>query len=113
MKKFKKYFLHYKYAFTKTYYYSAGSATQRPIGFVPPGSPGHSNQPIGPPKTVGTQGNSPNLGKSYRILFITILDNSKILDSFHFWIFFILHILNRILVIVRDGPPKKMYRPNG
>lgn len=39
--------------------FSAGSSTQRPIGFVPPGSAGHGNQPIGPPKTVGTQGNAP------------------------------------------------------
>lgn len=43
-----------------SFFSTAGTETQRPLGFVPPGSPGHSNGPVGPPKTVGTQGNAPN-----------------------------------------------------
>lgn len=83
-KSFEKYFFITNKHLQRTYYFAAGSATQRPIGFVPPGSPGHSNQPIGPPKTVGTQGNSANQGKFFQILFITILECSKILNIFYF-----------------------------
>ncbi|XP_056647546.1 uncharacterized protein LOC130452358 isoform X2 [Diorhabda sublineata] len=37
-------------------------AISRPIGFVPPGSPGHSTGAVGPPKTVAGVGNTPSGG---------------------------------------------------